>query len=170
MNIIRNAVRKTLREYFAHSAGVMGFDYNVTVTARHSDGEVFATREIHNLIMDAGEDEAAKLLCGVAADAFTYIAIGSDDTAAADSQTALVSEISTNGGTRAQDASPSVTANVATISHQFSISGTLAVKEAGLFNAASIGDMFARQVFAVINLTNGDTITVSWEITAGVSR
>ena len=125
---------------------------------------------INNLIMDAGENEVAKLICGVAADPFDYIAIGTGDTAPADSQTELVAEIATNGGARKQDSSTGVAANVATIDVTYDFTGELAIKEVGLFNKASAGDMLARQVFAVINVDDGDHLTVSWSITAGVAR
>ena len=167
---LEGIISRVLGEYEIKRAGRVPLSYNVTVEARHSDGELFATRQVANTITDAGEDEVAKLLCGVAANAFTWVAMGTDNTAAVDSQTALEAEISSNGGTRAQDASPETSANVATISYLFTISGALGIMEAGLFNAASVGDMLARQVFAVINVGAGDTVTISWAITSGVAR
>ena len=43
--------------------------------------------------------------------------------------------------------------------------GTGAVTEAGLFTAASVGTMFARQVFGAYNKAAGDTLVISWTIT-----
>jgi len=126
--------------------------------------------DLDNLIMDAGEDEVAQLVCGVAATAFDYIAIGTDDTAPDDSQTALGAEITTNGGSRTQDGSTGTSGNVATIDVTFNFTGSLAIKEVGLFNAASNGDMLARQVFSVINVGDGDALTVTWNITVGTAR
>jgi hypothetical protein len=128
-------------------------------------------RKLRNLIMDAGEDEAAKLLVGLAADAFTWIALGIDnDPAPDDEQTALNSEVVTNGGERDEDEDPETNGNVATIAVTFSFTGALALTEVGLFNAAAVGDMFSRQIYDVINVKNGDAMTVTWAITLGVSR
>jgi len=167
---LKDIALSCLDKIFVREAGRIPLSYNVKIEARHADGKVFATRDISNLIMDAGEDEVAKLLCGVEATAFDYIALGTGDTAADDAQTALVAEISSNGGSRAQDASTSVTANVATIEYQFSITDALAIKESGVFNDPSAGDMLCRQTFDVINVGNGDTVTVTWQITVGVAR
>ena len=43
--------------------------------------------------------------------------------------------------------------------------GTGAITEAGLFDAASGGDMLARTVFSVVNKGASDSITITWTIT-----
>jgi hypothetical protein len=94
---------------------------------------------------------------------FTYIAIGSDDTAESASHTALQAEISTNGGSRAS-ATGSIDAGVLTISHEFTITGNLTVNEAGVFNASSNGTMATRGIAdAPITLVNGDYLVVEFE-------
>jgi len=166
----------TAKDYlFSHIKKLLGpgripLSYNLTLNARHGDGVLFDTRYVHNMIMDAGEDEVAKLIGGITASAFTYVAMGTDNTAPADSQTALIAEISTNGGSRAADSSPTSSGNVLTINYLFTITGALAIVEAGLLNESSGGDMLARQIFDVINLTADDTIEIIWEITAGTAR
>ena len=124
---------------------------------------------IKNLIMDAGEDAVADLLGGTG-DPFDYIALGTDNTAADDAQTTLIAEISTNGGSRTQDAATAVAANVYTVDVTFTFTGALAIVEVGLLNAAAAGDMLARQVFSVINVDNNDQLTVTWNITTGTAR
>jgi hypothetical protein len=139
---------------------------------KHADG-THEYRSMKNLIMDAGEDEAAKLLVGLVASPFTYIALGTDDDPApADSQTALNAECTTTGAGRAEDASPTTSGNVSTISVTFSFTGNHALVEVGLFNDtyANGGDMFSRQIFAVINVKDTDQMTVTWSITHGTSR
>ena len=158
----------------------LGFSGQFVLTARHDDGSVFAVRDIVNLIMDAGEDEVAKLISNgeTAATAFDYIAIGTDSTAADDAQTQLgtdgTSEIATSGGTRAIDATPTTAANVATVDVTFAFTdgGIFAIKEVGLFNhlTPAGSDMLARQIFDVINVTSGDSLTATWNITCGVAR
>jgi hypothetical protein len=43
--------------------------------------------------------------------------------------------------------------------------GTGAVVEAGIFNAASAGTMLCRTVFAVVNKGVDDAMTITWQIT-----
>jgi len=43
--------------------------------------------------------------------------------------------------------------------------GTGAITEAGIFNASSAGDMFARTKFAVVNKGAADSMTITWTIT-----
>ena len=148
-----------------------GLKGHVLIEVKDAEGKLKDVREFDNLVMDAGEDELALLLIGDAGgNPFSYIAIGTDSTTAADSQTALGGEISTNGGGRTQDTSPSTSGNVATVAATFNFTGPLAIQEAGLFNDASAGSMFARQTFDVINVGSGDSMTVTWNITVGTAR
>ena len=148
----------------------LGLQGKFTLVAKHNDGEVFATREMVNLIMDAGENEVAQMIIGAASEGFDWIAIGIDDTAPDDAQTALISESTTNGGARKTDATPEATANVATVAVTFTFSGALALVEVGLLNEAAAGDMLSRQIFSVINVGDGDSLTATWNITSGVAR
>ena len=43
--------------------------------------------------------------------------------------------------------------------------GTGAITEAGIFNASTGGDMFARTKFAVVNKGAADSMTITWTIT-----
>lgn len=43
--------------------------------------------------------------------------------------------------------------------------GTEAITEAGIFNASTGGDMFARTKFAVVNKGVADSMTITWTIT-----
>ncbi len=44
-------------------------------------------------------------------------------------------------------------------------SGTASIAESGLFDATTVGNMFAHQYFAVINKGASDSLTVTWTIT-----
>lgn len=132
------------------------------------NGELLAVVDKPNLVVTAGKHEAAGLLGGLAGyNPFTYIAVGTGTTAPAVGDTALETEIIDGGLARAQDASPEVSENVLTVSVTFNVTASYAVTEAGLFNDASGGDMFARVTFAALNVQNGDTLTFTWEITNG---
>ena len=43
--------------------------------------------------------------------------------------------------------------------------GTGAITEAGIFNAATAGDMFARTKFPVVNKGADDSMTITWTVT-----
>jgi len=125
-------------------------------------------RVLSNLVVNAGLAGTASRINGSGAEAaFTYIALGTDATAAAAGNTALGAEISTNGGSRANSTASrtttTVTNDTARLVNTFSFSGTLAIVESGVLNAASVGTLLARQVFSTINVGNGDSLQVTWD-------
>lgn len=128
-------------------------------------------RVVPNVITNVGLAEMASLILldnPDSATAFDFIAIGTGTTAAAASQTALVTEITTGGGGRTAGTGTTVTTSVTDDTSQltatFSFTGTFAITESGVFNAASAGIMLCRQVFAVINVVSGDSLVVTWKI------
>ena len=117
-----------------------------------------------NLVVTAGKNwVAGRFKDGSIPAEMSHMAIGSADTAPAAGNTALVTELNrialtTDGGT------------VSTNTVQYDASWTsaaaaYAIKEAGIFNAASGGTMLARTTFAVINKGTDDTVSISWTIT-----
>jgi len=104
--------------------------------------------------------------------AFTYLELGDDNTAFAATQTALISAITGNGLARA---SATVTQEETTVSndtlqltHQWTVTGSETVKEIGIFNASSGGDMLARKVLSSAkSLSSGDTYTGTYKIIVG---
>jgi hypothetical protein len=63
-------------------------------------------------------------------------------------------------------ASTTVTANAIEYVASFPAgTGTGAVTEAGVFNAASAGTMLCRTVFSVVNKGAADAMSVTWTIT-----
>lgn len=124
---------------------------------------------VSNLVTNAGFAAVSSRLNGSGGiAAFTYIAIGEGTTAAAASQTTLVTEITNRGGGRqvatVSRITTTVTNDTAKWSYTFTFTGTVAVTESGIFNAASAGDMLARQVMSAVNEGNGDQLTVNWMI------
>lgn len=100
--------------------------------------------------------------------AFTYIAVGTGTNAAAATDTALQTESSTSGLSRAAGSVSLVTTtqtnDTAQIVLTYTVTGTVAVTESGLFNASSSVTLLARQVFSAINVVNGDSLQVTWKI------
>lgn len=119
-----------------------------------------------NLVVNPGLAFIASRMIGTTANVMSHMAIGTGTTAAADPQTALVTE----SARVALTSSTIVTTTVPNDSVQYVATfgpgvGTAAITEAGLFNAASAGTMLARTVFPVINKGALDTLTLTWKIT-----
>lgn len=123
------------------------------------NGEV--VQEIPNLVVTTGKNYVASRMKDATATAMSHMAIGTGSTAAAASQTALVSEAN-----RQTLTSTTVTNNTVTYVATFGAgSGTGAITEAAILNASSAGTMLCRTVFSVVNKGASDSMTVSWVIT-----
>ena len=126
------------------------------------------SRLISNLVVSAGAAGVASRINGAGSEAaFIYIAVGIGTTAAAAGDTTLESEIVDSGLVRAAATASRVTTDVtndtAQLLYTFSVTGTKAVTESGVLNAASAGTLLARQVFSAVNVVNGDSLQVTWK-------
>lgn len=124
----------------------------------------------HNLITNVGHKGANGRMSNQGSfGVFSTLAIGIGTTAATISDTALGSESTTGGAARAVAATISqVTTNVSNDTTQlvktFTITATLAISEEGIFDtttAPASGNLLAKQVFATINVSTGDTLTIT---------
>ena len=120
-----------------------------------------------NVITENGLEFLASFLNSAVAGASTWdmdhIAIGSDATAEAASNTALGVELARTTGVASytSDAIYKVTATFA------AGVGTGAISEYGLFSSSTGGTMLSRDTESVINKASGDTLVVTTEITFG---
>ena len=126
-------------------------------------------RQGANLITTVGKAAIADLVGGVNSIAvFDYMALGTGTTAAAAGDTALETEITDSGLERAQGTPTLVTTDTANdtlqVVYQWTASGSKAITEAGLLNAAAAGTLLAHQVFSAINVTSSDTVQITWKI------
>lgn len=126
-------------------------------------------RMVANLVTDAGKAGVASRINGAGGEAaFTYIAVGTGTTAPAAGNTALETEIVDSGLARANATASRVTTDVTNDTAQdqytFSVTGTKAVTESGVLNAASSGVLLCRQTFSAVNVVNGDSLQVTWKI------
>ena len=113
-----------------------------------------------NLVVTAGKNWVADRMNN-ANTVMTHMALGTGTNAAAVGDTTLQTEIDRNALT-------STTVSTNTIAYGCTWAagdGTGAFTEAGLFDAASSGDMLARTVFSVVNKGASDSITITWTIT-----
>jgi hypothetical protein len=117
--------------------------------------------EVDNLVVTAGKNFVASRMKDTTKAAMTHMAVGTGTTAAAASQTALVTEADRNALT-----STTVTANaIAYVCTWAAGDATAALTEAGIFNASSGGDMLCRTVFSVVNKAAADSMTITWTVT-----
>lgn len=134
-------------------------------------GSYGKTRTIRNLVTSAGKAGVASRINGSGGEAaFTYIAMGTGTTAANVADTTLETESATSGLSRANATASRVTTTVtndtAQLVNTFTITGSVAVTESGVLNAASVGTLLCRQTFSAINVVNGDSLQVTWKVKA----
>ena len=140
----------------------------LNIVLKDKAGNVKDTREVKNLVVDAGLVFIASRMTGASKAVMSHMALGAGTTAAAAGQTALVSQL---GSREALDSTTLTGSNkaVAYVSSFEPGDGTGAVTEAGIFNASSGGDMLCRTVFLVVNKAAEDTMQVTWTITLAAS-
>jgi hypothetical protein len=128
-----------------------------------ADGVVKDSREIKNLVVTTGKNYIASRMKDATATAMTHMELGTGTTAAAVGDTTLQTAIS---GSRVTLTSTTVTTNAIAYVASFPAgTGTGAVTEAGVFNAASAGTMLCRTVFSVVNKGANDAMSITWTIT-----
>lgn len=129
------------------------------------DGAVKEERDIDNLVVNAGLAYIASRMIGTSKSVMSHMALGSSTTAAAAAQTDLISML---GAREPIDTAAVAGANSNQVVYTSSFEpgdATGAVTEAGIFNAASAGDMLCRTTFAVVNKGADDTLTMTWTLT-----
>ena len=129
------------------------------------DGNVKDSREVKNLVVNAGLAYIISRMVGTAKVVVSHMALGAGTSAAAASQTDLVSML---GSREALDSTTITGTNLEKVQYIATFEpgdATGAVTEAGLFNAASAGDMLCRTVFPVVNKAADDQMAITWTIT-----
>lgn len=126
---------------------------------------------IQNLITNAGLAGLASRINGDGSEAaFTYLAVGTGTTAANATDTTLETEIVDSGLARAAGTASRTTTtqtnDTARLTKTFSVTGTKAVTEIGILNAGSSGTLLCRQVFTAVNVQNGDSLAVTYDVAA----
>ena len=117
-------------------------------------------QETHNLVVTAGKNWVADRMNNVNT-VMTHMAVGTGTTAAAAGDTALGTQLDRNTLT-----STTVANNTIEYACTWAAGdGTGAITEAGIFDAATGGDMLARTVFSVVNKGAADSMTITWTIT-----
>ena len=161
------------------------------------DGNLKDYRQTDNAVVDDGEQCISKMLFGTTqasagrgeytgtsactgslTGAWDVIAIGTDSTAAADTQVILLNETATSKGLERGVATTKTWTNgTGSTTTKIVMSKTFTsdsprdhtIQESGLFNSTTVAGsgMLARQTFSGVTLSDGDSITVTWTFTVG---
>jgi len=134
-------------------------------------GVVVEERKVDNRVVNVGLAFLAGALSGDTADAtvMKYLGVGTDSTAAGATQTALLAAVET----RSLAAQSRVTTTVTNDTYQavatIDMAASHALREVGVFSAATDGSMYARAVFSEVSLENGDSLVATYKCSFGVS-
>jgi hypothetical protein len=136
---------------------------SMTLLITRANGDIETVHK-DNIIVNVGFDFIADSI-GKATSrpgVMAYIALGTGTTAAAATQTALVTEIDRNAATYAHTAGT----KTFTFTAAFAAGdATGAITESGVFNAATGGTMLDRVVFPVVNKGVDDSLTAVFTFT-----
>ena len=135
----------------------------ITLLLARASGEVEVVHK-ENIIVNGGFDFVADAIGNASSrpSVMGWIALGTGTTAAAATQTALITEIKRNAATYAHTTGTKVFTFTASYPAG---DATGAITEAGVFNAASAGSMFDRVVFPVVNKGADDSLTAVFTFT-----
>ena len=143
---------------FTESVSVKG---NLEVILLDETGKQKDYRKVNNLVVAVGKDVIASRLVGNALAVMSHMAVGSSNTAAATSQTALGTEL----GRVVLDSTSRATNTITYVATFPAGTGTGSITEAGILNAGATGNMLCRTVFGVVTKASGDTVVITWNVT-----
>ena len=141
----------------------------LNIVLKDKAGNVKDEREVKNLVVNKGLEYIASRMKDASKSVMSHMGLGSGTTAAAASQTDLVTLLGSRAALDSTTISGSNNEKVVYVSAFEAGDATGAVTEAGIFNAASGGDMLCRTVFSVVNKAADDTMSVTWTITLSAS-
>lgn len=156
------AIAQIVKEGKVLDPEIIKHSVNILIEVRDAvTKQVKLRRWVHNGITTAGKNKLLAVASGAAITAFTYIAIGTNNTAFSTSDTALGTEVA-----RSPTQTPTnPSASVYQVQYTFPAgTGTGTIVEAGLLNASSSGTLLNRTVFGAITKAAGDELTMTVQI------
>lgn len=140
----------------------------VTLQIYDKDGNLKSETKGKNVITTAGLAQLALLAGDASAVPFTYLALGTDDTAVAATDTALGAEITDTGLARAAATISRITTTATNdtlrATYTWTASGVKTIEECGLFNASSAGTMLGHKLTGSSTTANADQVVVNYDI------
>jgi len=141
----------------------------LSIVLKDKAGNIKDERKVKNLVVNKGLEYIASRMKDASKNVMSHMALGSGTTAAAASQTDLVTLLGAREALDSTTISGSNNEKVVYVSAFEAGDATGAVTEAGIFNASTSGDMLCRTVFSVVNKAADDTMSVTWTITLSAS-
>ena len=133
----------------------------LTISVFDQSGNLKSAVKVPNLVVTAGKGYIASRMVGTASTVMSHMSIGTGTGTPNASDTTLGTEAN-------RQALTSFTASTNTVTGTATFpagSGTGAITEAGIFNAASSGTLLCRATFPVVNKAAGDSIAITWTVT-----
>ena len=137
----------------------------LNIVLKDKAGNIKENIDTKNLVVNTGLAYIVSRMVGTTKTVMTHMAVGSGTTAAAATQRDLVTLLGSREALDSTTISGTNDEKVVFVSSFEAGDGTGAVTEAGLFNAATGGDMLCRTVFSVVNKAADDTMAITWTIT-----
>lgn len=136
----------------------------LSIKVTSASGQVKENIVVPNLVVTVGKEWIAARMADASQPVqMSHMAIGAVDTGPNPTDTALLSEL---GRVALTTAGGTVSGAVVTYEATFNAgTGTGAVTEAGIFNAATGGTMLCRTKFGVVNKGADDTLSITWTVT-----
>ena len=138
---------------------------HLEIVLRDKDGKVKETRSVKNLIVTTGVNYIADRMADAAESAMSHMAVGTGSTAAAAGDTTLETE----HGRVSLTSTSQTNEDVVYVASFGAGTGTGALTEAGILNAASGGTLLCRTVFSTVNKGANDTLQITWTVTVAAS-
>ena len=137
----------------------------ISLVLRDKDGNVKDERRVENVVTNTGRQAIIDRLQGNSPAVCDYIAIGTNNTAAAAADTTLNTENARGQGTLSQP-----DAYTDRCVYTFAAgTGTGTIVEAGRLNAGAGGTLMGRQVFTGIVKTASDSLQITYDFTYAAS-
>ncbi len=141
----------------------------VRLVCYDKDGNLkWDTGFLKNLITNAGLAILPNLAGGLAADPFTYLALGESDAVESAAHTGLQDEITDSGLARAfatvSRVTTTVTNDTLQLYKQWEVTGTKDIEEVGIFNSSSGGTMLGRKLTTTQSVVDGDRLRATYKI------
>jgi len=144
------------------------FDANKAIEFLGKNATLKEVSVAENIFTNAGKAQMALLAGDATAVPFTYVAVGTSNTAVAATDTTLTAEIVDTGLSRAAGTVTRITTTVTNdtyqISKTFTATGSKTIEEVGIFNASSAGTMLSHALTGSKALTNNDTLAITYTL------
>jgi len=134
---------------------------NLKIEVYNEEGLLVDVYVGSNLITNAGFTALASRTYSNTYSPFTYIAIGTGDTAPEETDTTLETELDRESATCSL-MTTDTTDDTVQLTYTFDISGDHDLTEAGVFNASTAGTMLARHTFSALHILDGWQVKVIW--------